>query len=64
MAKRGYPVGEHAADVPVHHLRPLENFREAHNIAELWHKDRAGIEELRRAMIHYHALFQDQLGNR
>ena len=63
MTTLGYPVSDHAADIPLHHLRPLENFREAHNIAELCRQDRAGIEELRRAMIHYHALFQDQLGN-
>jgi hypothetical protein len=63
MTTRGYPVSGHAADVPLPHLRPVENFREAHSIAELCRHDRAGIEELRRAMIHYHALFQDQLGN-
>jgi len=64
MAKRGYPVGDfevRAADVSVDHPRVVENYREAHAIALKHQRGESNTEELRRALIHYRALFDDLL---
>jgi hypothetical protein len=67
MSARGYPITdfEHRAeDISVDHPRVVENYRAAHRIAE---RDAAGqtdTEDLRQAMVHYRALFEDLLGIR
>jgi hypothetical protein len=64
MTKRGYPVGDfevRAADVSVDHPRVVENYREAHAIALKHQRGETSTEELRRALIHYRALFDDLL---
>jgi hypothetical protein len=62
MAQCGYPVGDfeqRAADVSVDHPVVAQNFRAAHDIALRQASGRATTEELRRAMIHYRALFDE-----
>jgi hypothetical protein len=65
MQARGYPVSDfeqRAADLSVDHPRFVENFRQAHAIAVEQSRGRVGTEDLRRAMVHYRALFEDLLG--
>jgi len=64
MRTRGYPVGEferRAADLSVDHPRMVENYRSAHEIALRDSHGEASTEDLRRAMVHYRALFEDLL---
>jgi hypothetical protein len=65
MEKRGYPVGDfeqRAADLSVDHATVVEHYRAAHAIAERQSGADADTEDLRRAMVHYRALFSDLLG--
>jgi hypothetical protein len=68
MLKRGYPVGdfEHrAADISVDHPNVVENYRTAQAIATRELRGEASTEDLRKAVMHYRALFEDLLeGNR
>ena len=61
MRERGYPVedfDQQAADVSVDHPHVVESYRTAHAI----HSERdASTEDLRKAMVHYRALFADLL---
>jgi hypothetical protein len=60
MATCGYPVGDfeqRAADISVDHPVVTQNYRAAHEIALHQAGGQASTEELRRAMIHYRALF-------
>jgi hypothetical protein len=62
MSKRGYPVtdfDQRAADISVDHPLVVENYRAAHAIALRYSDGRASTEDLRQAMIHYRALFED-----
>jgi hypothetical protein len=62
MSTRGYPVSDfeqRAADVSVSHPLVLENYRLAHGIANRQAGGKASTEELRQAMIHYRALFDE-----
>jgi hypothetical protein len=62
MATCGYPVGDfdqRAADISVEHPVVTQNYRSAHEIALRQGKGQASTEDLRRAMIHYRALFED-----
>ena len=64
MQARGYPVGDfeqRAADVSVEHPRVVEHYRAAHAIAQQNEAGAAGTEDLRQAMVHYRALFEDLL---
>jgi hypothetical protein len=64
MQVRGYPVGDfgqRAADVSVDHPHVVSEYRAAHDIAERDARGEASTEDLRNAMIHYRALFQDLL---
>ena len=64
MRARGYPMGEfeqRAADISVDHPRVVENYRAAHEIAARDSRGKVTTEELRRAMVHYRALFEDLL---
>lgn len=65
MSARGYPVTDfeqRAGDISVDHPRVVEHYRAAHDIAERHRQGQAGTEDLRQAMIHYRALF-DELVN-
>ena len=64
MQFRGYPVGDfeqRAADVSVDHPHVVENYRVAHDIALRERNGQASTEDLRVAMVHYRALFEDLL---
>jgi hypothetical protein len=65
MQRRGYPLGDfdqRAADISVDHAGVVANYRAAREIALRHAKGQATTEDLRQAMIHYRALFQDLLG--
>jgi len=67
MRERGYPVGDfeqRAADVSVDHPNVLENYRAAHTIALRNERGETNTEDLRQAMVHYRALFEDLLESR
>jgi hypothetical protein len=62
MAERGYPVedfDQRAADVSVDHPDVVENYREGHRLARASADGRDSTEDLRQAMRHYRALFED-----
>ena len=62
MAARGYPVSDlaqRAADLSVDHAEVIHHYRTAHDIAVRHERGEAGTEDLRQAMIHYRALFDD-----
>jgi hypothetical protein len=64
MRVRGYPVGDfeqRAADVSVDHPQVVEHYRAAHSIALDEQRGKATTEDLRRAMVHYRALFAELL---
>lgn len=64
MHQRGYPVGDfetQARDVSVDHGHVVEEYRAAHDISERNERGEATTEELRQAMVHYRALFDDLL---
>ena len=64
MQVRGYPVGDfeqRAADVSVDHPHVVQNYRTAHDIAVREKRGEASTEDLRVAMVHYRALFDDLL---
>ncbi|HET9407134.1 MAG TPA: hypothetical protein VFO39_07835 [Candidatus Sulfotelmatobacter sp.] len=64
MQARGYPIGEfeqRAADISVDHPVVVENYRAAHQIAVRHSAGQASTEDLRQAMVHYRALFQELL---
>jgi hypothetical protein len=66
MSTRGYPVSDadferRAEYVSVDHPHLVENYRAAAQIAQRHARDEATTEELRRAMVHYRALFDDLL---
>ena len=62
MKARGYPLSDfdqRAADISVDHPRVVENYRSAREIA--LRVEKATTEDLRTAMIHYRALFDELL---
>jgi hypothetical protein len=64
MQKRGYPMGdfEHrAADISVDHPAVVANYRAAQAIAEQDKRGEADTEALRKAVVHYRALFDELL---
>jgi hypothetical protein len=64
MRQRGYPVDnfeQRADDVSVDHPHVVENYRSAGQIAERNERGEASTEELRRATVHYRALFEELL---
>lgn len=65
MSARGYPVkdfDQRAADLSVDHPGVIQKYRTAHDIALRHSKGEASTEDLREAIIHYRALF-DELVN-
>lgn len=62
MEERGYPVTDfeqRSADLSVDHGDVVQNYRAAHTIAERHARGEADTEDLRQAIIHYRALFDD-----
>jgi hypothetical protein len=65
MADRGYPTEgyeQQAAHLSVEHASTLNHYREAHVIVARHGAQGASTEDLRVAMVHYRAIFQDLLG--
>ncbi|MEV8631294.1 hypothetical protein AB0395_06525 [Streptosporangium sp. NPDC051023] len=65
MAERGYPTEEfeqRLSDLSVTHGRTLDHYRLAHEISSRAARKEASTEELRQAMVHYRALFEELLG--
>ena len=62
METRGYPVTDfeqRSADLSVDHPDVVQHYRTAHDIAVRHARHEAGTEDLRQAMLHYRALFDD-----
>ena len=62
MAERGYPVedfDQRAADISVDHPQVVENYRHGHRLAQASATGRDSTEDLRQAMRHYRALFDE-----
>ena len=71
MTERGYPAGQPdqdqsqdqvLADLSVEHADTLDRYRAAEEISGKAAAGTASTEDLRQAMVHYHALFADLLG--
>lgn len=64
MRERGYPMSDfeqRAEDLSVTHPRVVAHYREAHALARRSDRGEAETEDLRQAMVHYRALFEDLL---
>jgi hypothetical protein len=64
MRERGYPMDDfdqRAADVSVDHPGVVGDYRAAHDISTRSADGDAETEDLRQAMVHYRALFEDLL---
>lgn len=62
MRDRGYPVDDfeqRSADVSVDHPNVVENYREGHRLANASARGDGTTEDLRQAMRHYRALFEE-----
>jgi len=67
MTERGYPAEQHdqdqvLADLSVEHPDTLDRYRAAEEISGKAAAGTASTEDLRQAMVYYHALFADLLG--
>jgi ABC-type nickel/cobalt efflux system permease component RcnA len=64
MQKRGYPMADferRAADISVDHPHVVDHYRAAQAIAFLDRRGEADTEALRKAVVHYRALFDELL---
>ncbi|WP_067892701.1 hypothetical protein [Actinomadura chibensis] len=64
MGERGYPTRgfeEKVAHLSVEHGRTMEHYRHAHAISGKAAAKQASTEDLRQAMVHYRALFEELL---
>ncbi|MFE6663876.1 hypothetical protein ACFVFH_09935 [Streptomyces sp. NPDC057697] len=64
MSERGYPTESYeqqTRDLSVEHSRTLEHYRAAHEINQRAGGRETSTEELRTAMVHYRALFDELL---
>ena len=64
MLKRGYPMGDferRAADISVDHPEVVAHYRAAQAIVVRDERGEADTEELRKAVVHYRALFDELL---
>jgi hypothetical protein len=62
MATRGYPMSDFAQrsdDLSVDHPEVVENYRLGHDIAKAHARGDADTEDLRQAMVHFRALFEE-----
>jgi len=68
MLRRGYPVAgdfdQRVADISVDHPHVVENYRTGHGIAARVEAGQGDTEDLRKAMIHFRALFDELLHER
>lgn len=66
MHERGYPTEgfeQQLRDLSVEHNRTLEHYRAAHEVETLGTQHKATTEQLRGAMVHYRALFDELLSD-
>ncbi|MEU7278254.1 hypothetical protein AB0A69_05595 [Streptomyces sp. NPDC045431] len=66
MRERGYPtenLNQRIRDLSVEHGRTIEHYRAAHEVDQLSMKHQATTEQLRGAMVHYRALFDELLSD-
>ena len=64
MSARGYPMAEfdrRVDDLSVDHAAVVHHYRDAHAIAERQSRNAVSTEDLRQAVVHYRALFEDLL---
>ncbi|WP_433469386.1 hypothetical protein [Spirillospora sp. CA-128828] len=64
MGERGYPTHgfeDKVAHLSVEHGRTMDHYRNAHAISGKASSKEASTEELRQAMVHYRALFEELL---
>ena len=64
LREQGYPTGRFDEEVEllsVHHPAAVQHYRAAHRLADDRARGRSMTEDLRQAMIHYRALFDDLL---
>ncbi|MBB5779942.1 hypothetical protein AB0K16_02910 [Nonomuraea jabiensis] len=64
MAERGYPTEnyeERLSTLSVGHAQTLDHYRTAHEISGRAARKEASTEDLRQAMVHYRALFEELL---
>ena len=64
MRVQGYPMGDferHAAHLSVKHPRVIEHYRAGHRVIGVA-AGKSSTEDLRQAMLHYRALFDELLG--
>lgn len=67
MREQGYPstrFDEEVELLSVHHPAAVQHYREAHRLADDRARGDGGTEQLRQAMIHYRALFDDLLDHK
>jgi hypothetical protein len=67
MSARGYPVQDfeqRAGDISVDHPNVVHHYRAGHDIAVRQSRGEADTEELRQAIIHYRALFEELVTSR
>ena len=65
MLACGYPPSDfenRAVEISVDHATVVENYRAGHEIAMLHSQRQTTTEDLRKAMIHYRALFDELMG--
>jgi hypothetical protein len=64
MSDRGYPMDDfdqRAADISVDHPDVVQNYREGHRLTRAAATGDGTTEDLRQAMVHYRALFEELL---
>jgi hypothetical protein len=64
MQRRGYPVGDferRAQDLSVNHPIVVQHYRAADSLAASRREGKANTEDLRQALVHYRALFNELL---
>ncbi len=67
LLKRGYPVADfeiRAADISVDHPVVVSNYRSAQQILSKDQRGEASTEDLRKAVVHFRALFDELLGTK
>jgi len=65
MRTRGYPMGDfekHTAALSVHYPKVVEHYRDGHAIIERQGSGQASTEDLRQAILHFRALFEELVG--
>ena len=67
MSARGYPVNDFdqkAGDISVDHPNVVQHYRAGHDIAVRHSRGEASTDDLRQALIHYRALFEELVTER